>query len=100
MSEGCELGEKMSAFDLYAFNNIIGDNIRTDNPEHQLLLKWYKTAHGFIATCSCGVRIGKNSMTGNNRAGWDWGLSAIKQKFNAHVAEQEKITKGAGEKEQ
>jgi len=82
---GDEIGEAMGDFDIYAFDSIIGGDIITDNPRHQLYLKWFKTVYGFTAFCSCGERIGKNSISGNNWAGWDYGLLAIKRRFNKHV---------------
>lgn len=75
----------MDADEIYAFNNIVGEEIITNNPDHQLRLKWFKTIHGFTAVCSCGEKIGKNSMTGNNWSGWDYGLLAIKERFNNHI---------------
>jgi len=92
MEDETEVGRKMSDFELHAFNSLIGRNIITNHPNHKLLLKWYKNVHGFIATCSCGERIGKNSMTGNNWAGWDYGLLAIKERFNNHVSQQSSET--------
>ena len=77
--------------ELHSFNSLIGEPIIVD-PDHQLELNWFKTRTGFIAICSCGERIGRNSMTGNNLAGWKYGLLATKQNFNSHVQKERAVT--------